>query len=215
MSRDLFKFSILFSVIIFRRTPVEDAFKIFSSILRHNLPENTFPSTAGVVEDRFYDSSPASLDPDGQRLPHRPALCKIHSIHRAGVFPRPGRQVMGPVEGLERGLVGRRPLLRIKRRPRRHPFCKVQPVVQKVLVLCTARRAGTAGGVRRGAGDRKAGKAIDPVLREIEGQQDGPVTVLCGDEDPVARATVHSPTGSWGLGGRGIQACPVGRLPGR
>ena len=61
-------------------------------------------------------------------------------------------------------------------------------------------RRGVSGGC---AGDCEAGKAIDPVLREIEGQQDGPVTVLCGDEDPVARATVHSPTGSWDIGGSG------------
>ena len=28
----------------------------------------------------------------------------------------------------------------------------------------------------------------------------GPITALCGDGDPVAGATVHSPAGSWDIG---------------
>ena len=53
---------------------------------------------------------------------------------------------------------------------------------------------------RRGAGNRKAGKALNPVRREIEGPKNGPVPGICGDGDPVARATVHSPIGSWDIG---------------
>ena len=38
---------------------------------------------------------------------------------------------------------------------------------------------------------------------KVEGQQDGPVTGICGDGDPVAGVTVHSHTGSWDVGGWG------------
>ena len=58
------------------------------------------------------------------------------------------------------------------------------------------------GRVRRGAGDRKAGKALNPVRREVERREHGPVPGLWGDGDPVAGATVHSPTGSWDIGRR-------------
>ena len=49
-----------------------------------------------------------------------------------------------------------------------------------------------AGHFLGGAGDRKAGKALDPVFGKIKRQQDGPVPALCGDGDPVTGATVHS-----------------------
>jgi len=54
---------------------------------------------------------------------------------------------------------------------------------------------------RRGSGNRKAGKAIDPVPGEIEGLEHGTVTGICGDRDPVAGATVHSHTDHGTLGG--------------
>jgi len=80
----------------------------------------------------------------------------------------------------------------------------------------TASATSIAGRVRRGAGNRKAGKVLNPVRRKIEGQQDGPVTALCGDGDPVARATVHSHTGSWDIGGSGdkiMSRCGWWNLP--
>ena len=58
--------------------------------------------------------------------------------------------------------------------------------------FATASATSRAGRVRRGAGDRNAGKDIDPVFGKIKRQQDGPVPALCGDGDPVTGATVHS-----------------------
>jgi hypothetical protein len=36
----------------------------------------------------------------------------------------------------------------------------------------------------------------------------GPITGICGDGEPVAKATVHSPIGSWDIGGSGNKRMP-------
>jgi len=67
-------------------------------------------------------------------------------------------------------------------------------------LLCHGQCHQPGGRVRRRAGDRKAGKALGQVRREVERRERGQVPALCGDGDPVAKATVHSPTGSWDIG---------------
>ena len=107
----------------------------------------------------------------------RPApVRKVRGIHRAGLFPRPGGRVMGPGEGLERHLVRRRPLLRIKRRPCRHPYSKVQPVLQKVFVLCTAKKGWHGGAYPAGCRrpQSRQGHLPGPPRGQTQGARPGP-----------------------------------------